>query len=117
MESHITILSVIYIGLGILGLIPALLVLIAIVGGGLLSGNPAAIGITSIVGPVIAGFIALWSIPSIIGGIALYNRFGWARYLVMILGVFELIWFPIGTAIGVYTLWALSRDEMKVYFD
>ncbi|MEM9353897.1 MAG: hypothetical protein AAGA92_12855 [Planctomycetota bacterium] len=117
MESHITVLSIIYIGLGLLGLIPAVLVLVAIVGGGLISGDPRAISVTSIVGPIIAGLIGIWSVPAIIGGIGLYKRFGWARILVLILGVFELIGFPIGTAIGVYTLWALTRDEAAVYFD
>jgi hypothetical protein len=55
--------------------------------------------------------IILFSIPSIIGGIALLNEKKWALSLLLILGCFKLFSFPIGTAIGIYTIWVYAKDQ------
>ena len=111
MEKHVTFVAVLNIGLGIFGLIVSLIIFVAVVGGGLLSGDPEAITITSIVGTVISGFIFLLSIPGIIGGIGLIKRWAWARVFMLIIAVLDLFNIPIGTAIGAYTLWVLLQDE------
>jgi hypothetical protein len=41
----------------------------------------------------------------------------WARILVIILAILNLILFPIGTVIGIYTLWAMFNDETKALFE
>jgi len=55
--------------------------------------------------------ILLFSIPSIIGGIALLNNKSWALTLLLVLGCFKLFSFPIGTAIGIYTIWVYSENH------
>lgn len=57
--------------------------------------------------------ILLFSIPSIIGGIGLLNNKSWAMILVLILGCFKLFSFPIGTAIGIYTIWVYSESNRQ----
>jgi len=57
--------------------------------------------------------ISLFSIPSIIGGIGLINNKSWAMILVLILGCFKLFSFPIGTAIGIYTIWVYSENNKQ----
>lgn len=57
--------------------------------------------------------ILLFSIPSIIGGIGLLNNKSWAMILVLILGCFKLFSFPIGTAIGIYTIWVYSESNKQ----
>lgn len=54
---------------------------------------------------LIAVFVLLFAIPSIIGGVGLLNKKKWALTLVLILGCFKLFSFPIGTALGIYTIW------------
>jgi putative Mn2+ efflux pump MntP len=49
------------------------------------------------------------SIPSIIAGIGLLNKQRWALTLALILGCLKLISFPIGTAIGVYSIWVYTE--------
>ncbi len=78
MEGHLTIVAALCIGFGALGVFIALIVLVAVTGGGFLSGDPEAIAITSIVGPAVAGFLVLISLPDIIGGIGLLKRRPWA---------------------------------------
>ncbi len=89
----------------------------AIVGGGVLSGDPEAMSITAIVGTSIAGFIALISVPDIIAGIGLLKRKSWARILALILACIDLIFIPIGTIIGIYCVWVLVHDETVKLFE
>ena len=53
--------------------------------------------------------ILLIAIPSLIGGLGMLYEKKWAFTLVLVLGCFKLFWFPIGTALGVYTIWAYSE--------
>lgn len=55
--------------------------------------------------------ILFFSIPSIIGGIGLLNNKSWALTLLLILGCFKLFSFPIGTAIGIYTIYVYSENH------
>jgi len=44
-------------------------------------------------------------------GLGLMQHQPWARTVAIILGVLALFHFPLGTALGVYTLWVLLADE------
>ncbi len=116
MEKHVTFVGALRIGLGLLGILAAMIVVVAVVGGGLISGDREAIRITAIVGPVVAFFLVLLSVPGIIGGIGLLKWKPWARFLVLILAVLDLFNIPIGTALGIYTIWVLMRDETVQLF-
>lgn len=100
-----------HIGLAALALLAAAIVFVAVVGGGLISGDPEAIRITAIVGTSVSGFLALLSVPGIVGGIGLLKCWSWARILVLILAVLDLFNIPIGTLLGVCTIWVLMQDE------
>jgi len=115
-KKHITVLGALRIGFGALGLLAAAIVFVAVVGGGLLSGDQQAIAITSIVGTVIAGMIALVSLPWIIAGVGLLKFKPWARLLSLILSVFDLANVPFGTALAFYTFWVLIQDEAERIF-
>jgi len=116
MEKHITLVAVLNIGFGIMGLLVACLAFLAIAGGGIISGDPDAMIITMVVASAIAIFFIIISLPDIIGGIGLLKRRGWARILVMIIAVLDLFIIPIGTVIGVYSLWVLLNDETAKLF-
>lgn len=51
------------------------------------------------------------SIPSIIAGIGLLNKQRWALTMALILGCLKLLSFPIGTAIGVYSIWVYTENS------
>ena len=116
MEKHVTVVAAIHIGFGALGILIALAVLVAVVGAGIISGDPEAKAITSFVGPTISFFIVLISVPYIIGGIGLLRRRSWARILVLIVSILDLIDIPIGTIAGVYSIWVLVKDETLQLF-
>ena len=116
MEKHVTVLGILYLAFSVLGLLLAIIIFTAVVGGGIISGDSEAIAITSIVGPAFALFFVLLSAPGLIGGIYLLKHRPWARILVLILGFINLIEIPIGTALGIYTIWVLFKDETVQLF-
>lgn len=116
MEKHVTLVAVLNIVFGSIGIIVAIIIVAAISGGGLISRDPTAMRITGIVGPAIGTLFVLTSVPELIGGIGLLKRRGWARILVMILAVLGLMEIPIGTAIGIYTLWVLLNENTARLF-
>ena len=115
-KQHVTIVGALHIALGALGMLAALLAFIFIVGGGLISGDQEAIAITGTVGTVIAGVVGVLSLPWIIGGFGVLQHWNWARILVLILSVLELTGVPIGTIIGIYSIWVLVQRETEVLF-
>jgi phage shock protein PspC (stress-responsive transcriptional regulator) len=116
MGEHVKILGILYIAFSALGLIAAFLVFVAITGGGLISGDNTAITVTSIVGTAVAGIFVLVSAPGLIGGMGLLKKQSWARILVLVLGIINLINIPFGTALGIYTIWVLTNKETEALF-
>lgn len=117
MEKHVTLVAAINIGFGILGIFIAIIIFVAVVGAGLLSEDPEAITVTSIMGTVISLLIIVKAIPEVIGGFGLLKLKPWARTLILIVAVVDLIIIPIGTIIGIYELWVLLSEETVKLFE
>jgi hypothetical protein len=111
MEKHVHVLGILYIVFNALGLLLAMILFWALIGPGIISGDPEAFAILSIIALVICSILIMLSIPGIIGGIALLKWKSWARILVLILGFLNLLDIPFGTALGIYTIWVLMKDE------
>ncbi len=73
-----------------------------------------------LVAGALAGVLGVLFIPfglfALITGLALFTGKNWARILIMIGGVLDLIDIPIGTIIGIVILWYFTRPEVKEYF-
>ena len=120
MEQHIKVLSVLFVILGILGVIVAVgfLLLGAGTAATILAqddSNEARIGAAWASGciSIVAALFGLMAVPSIIAGWGLSQQKSWARILTLILAVLYLPQFPVGTAIGVYALVILLNEESK----
>lgn len=55
----------------------------------------------------VGGFFVLSGVVGLIAGWGLYERRHWARMLAIVLAFLNLFHPPLGTAIGIYTLWVL----------
>ena len=55
--------------------------------------------------------IAALSLISLIGGIGLLTYKPWARIMVFIVAIIGCLNIPIGTLIGVYSIWVLMQDD------
>lgn len=111
MSRHEKLAAILNAGLGAIGIITALIVAVVIAGGGVLSGDTEAMKITAAVSVAISGFLILLSAPLIVGGIGLLYGKSWARTLLLICGVVQLINIPLGTLVGAYTLWVLLKTD------
>jgi len=60
---------------------------------------------------VIAGVIILFSLLGIIGAIGVLKRKEWGRILLLVISFFHLIRVPLGTILGVYSIWVLLNKE------
>lgn len=60
--------------------------------------------------------IVLFSIPGLIAGYGLIKRYSWARPFAIVMAALNLVTFPLGTVIGVYSLWVLFTDDARPLF-
>lgn len=111
MEKHINIVAALQIGLSIFNLVIAFLIftVLKLVGG--FVDEPNANTILSLIADILAIIFIVVSIPGILAGMGLYKRKEWARVLTLVLSIIEIFSFPFGTAIGIYSIWALIQPE------
>ena len=65
----------------------------------------------------IGGLLLAGALIGVVAGWGLLERRPWARMLAIVLGCFNLVDMPFGTALGIYTLWVLlpakSEEEYR----
>lgn len=115
-EKHLSLVAVLHIALAALGVLAALFVFFVVSGAGLLSGDPDAFFVTSTVASAVAFFLALTSLPGILGAIGVMRRENWGRILLLIVSAFLVFHMPLGTLLAVYTFWVLLQEEATVIF-
>ena len=111
MATHVKILAWLQIVYGLLTALGAM----AVFGGTMLGAAFAGSFRESALVGLLGGFasVVIFAIAAfhLIAGWGLLRRMPWARIVTIILGVLSLLKFPIGTALGIYTLWVLlSKD-------
>jgi hypothetical protein len=117
MRQHVPIVAWLNIAGAIVMLLIAAFLVILLPAIGAMSGDRDAFGILSIIGVTVGGFLAVLSLPELLAGIGLLRRRNWGRILAIIVSFLNLLNFPIGTVIGVYSLWVLFQDAAAAYFD
>jgi hypothetical protein len=117
LKKHIEVLGILHIVYHSMGLVGALVVLTVVGAGGLISGDELAIAITLSVALFISSIILIFSVPGIIGGVGLLKMRPWGRILTLVMGFLALPGIPFGTALGIYTIWALMNDETIKMFE
>ncbi len=64
----------------------------------------------------VAALLSVLAIPGMIAGIGLLARQSWARILAIVVAILGLLNFPLGTLIGLYTIWVLLQQDASAYF-
>ena len=111
MAKHINILGSLFLTFSILMIIAGFVVNYFIPIAGEISGDSTAMRITSIIGESIGIFLFILALPGLICGYGLLTKKSWSRIIGIILSCLSLISIPFGTAIGIYGLWALFKEE------
>ena len=79
-------------------------------------GTEVAAGVTAATLAVVALAALVWAVAHRVAGRGLRTRKPWARNLALMLAAFNLLLLPLGTALGLYTLWVLLHEHVRVEF-
>ena len=79
-------------------------------------GTEVAAGVTAATLAVVALAALAWAVAHHVAGRGLRARKPWARNLALMLAAFNLLLLPLGTALGLYTLWVLLHEHVRVEF-
>jgi len=116
LELHVPII-------GWLSIVSSGLLLVIGVGGffllssiGVISGDRQAALILGIIGTWGGLFFVALALPGFAAGYGLLKRKEWGRILAIVVAFVHLINFPLGTLLGVYTLWVLLQTSAGEYF-
>jgi hypothetical protein len=118
MKKHVTIVGALQIGFSTLWLIGALVLYFVFnFARGFVDNDEVATRVLGFLGYILPLFIGVISIIGLIGGIALLSYRTWARVLVIIVSALGCLNIPIGTLVGVYTIWVLMQDDTIKLFN
>lgn len=117
MGKHVQITGIIHIIFSVLGILGGIILFVVLAGAGVIAQDEEAMKILSIIGTILGSFLLIVSLPGLIGGIGLLFKKRWARIVIIIVSILNLINIPIGTALGIYSLWVLFNDESVSLFD
>jgi len=112
LDRHLRTLGTLWIIAGALFLIPAAIMLA--LGGAarfVIHGEPFARFFGPIVLSMLGAGFSILAAGGICVGWGLMQRQSWARIAAIILAILALFHPPIGTALGIYTLWVLLSDD------
>ena len=116
MRDHVRILGWCFIVHSAIIALAGLVIGSIVIFGGAISGDRQAMFITGAVGAAIASFLIIISLPGMLAGIGLLKMQPWGRIVAIIVGVLHILSFPLGTALGIYTLWVLLSAETEGLF-
>ncbi len=116
-EKHITLVAILNLIHSGLGLLIGIFLFFLLTGIGLCTGEDEPMVILTIVGSAIAFFFFVICVPGIIGAIGLLKRQRWSRVFMLVIGALSLLDIPLGTALGIYTLYALMREDVVRVLD
>jgi len=109
-RKHVRILGWLHVVLGIIDLIIGMAAFGILSGIGVLSGDVHAFGTLVLIGGFAGTVMLFMALPNFICGLGLLRNWGgWVIVLAVILGLFNVMHFPVGTAIALYTFWIAWR--------
>ena len=116
MEQHVPILGWLYVVSHSFFVVIGAFVFLLLVGLAPVTGEAEAMWVLGLVGTTVGLLMVALGVPGLLAGYGLLKRRSWARVLAIVVGIISLVNFPIGTAIGIYTLWVLVQPAATEYF-
>ncbi len=115
-KQHVPVLGMLHLVNGVLSVLVGIFVFAFLGGFGAVVDDPEALRIFGFLGILVGTFLLILSIPGIVAGYGLLKQRSWARSLAVAVGILQLVNFPIGTVIGIYTFIVLVQTEAEGYF-
>ena len=112
MDTHVKVIGWLWIAIGVVSILMVVIGLIVINWpGNVPSPRDSLIATSGVLCFFLPGIIV-----EFVAGSYLLEFKAWARILAIILGIINLLFFPIGTALGIYTLVIMFNEETKALF-
>jgi len=115
-ETHSTIVGWLQIAYSMVWIVAGVFLVTLILGVGTAIQDAVAQRILATTASAIGGLLILLSVPGVVAGFGLLRRASWARILALVLAVFELAAFPIGTVLAGYSAFVLSQHSAPEVF-
>ena len=115
-DTHVRVAAWLHIALGVIwvGILAIIGLFVggfgAIIGASVHGSDAGILAWLAGLGAALFLFVLAFPVLEIIGGAMLLNGSTAGRVITILFSVLELINIPFGTAVGVYSLWALMRD-------
>ena len=123
-ESHVDLVGVLFVVWGGLTiLIGASTLALGIAAAALISSaaqagrGQVAASLTAAIFTALALLAIVWGAVHMVVGIVVRRRRHWSRLGAILLGSIDLLLLPYGTALGLYALWTLLREDAKALFE
>jgi hypothetical protein len=123
MEEHVRIAAILRIVYSGLGLVASAIVFLVFGGLAVLAAvaDPSSAhqsaSVLTLIGVWIAALVGICGLPGVIVGWGMLRYRPWARILGIILAFLDLPAFPLGTALGIYSLWVLLNPQVAEMFE
>ncbi len=72
--------------------------------------------LTAVAFTTLAMLALAWGGVHVVVGVVLRRRRPWSRHAALMLGTVDLLLLPYGTALGIFSLWSLLREDAKRLF-
>lgn len=113
MVNYYRLIGAAFIAFGAIGIICAVVLHIGITLNWIWYEDFRFINVPAILQIVLIVFIVLIPIPSIVAGFAITKEKEWAKKVILVLCIFYLLFFPIGTIISILTMLIISRESQE----
>ena len=110
--SHLKVLAILWIVFSALRLLPGM-ALTALSEVGMRFLPPEVPQFVHTILPLAGGILMISGALGLITGWGLLTRQSWARMLGIVMGFLSLLHFPLGTVLGIYTLWVLLPSQSE----
>lgn len=118
MKKQVQVVAILRIVLSSLGLVAAIVVLAVMnFAKGFVDNDEIARTVLTFIGTFIPAILGLISVAGIAAGVGLLSFKSWARILTIIISVLSCFNIPVGTLVGVYSIWVLMQTETVKLFE
>jgi hypothetical protein len=118
-KGHVSLVAGLHIGYGVLKIFGSIFMLLAMrfAWGFIPDEEEIVRDMLRMLFSILPSILAFFGIIDVLAGIALFSYKSWSRVLMIIISALNCLNIPIGTAIGVYSLWALMKPEVLALFE
>jgi uncharacterized membrane protein len=118
MKKHVTIVGALQIGFSSLWLIASIVLYFVFnFARGQVGDDETAVRVLSFMAFALPMFLGMISVIGLVAGIGVLSYKGWGRIITIIVSALGCFNIPIGTLVGVYSIWVLMQDDTVKLFN